>query len=87
MAARKTRKKPKSNSDPDQDALDLSFEQAMDDLEALIERIESGEVGLEDSLVEYERGLRLFRHCRTILDQAEQKFEKLRLDDVDDAEE
>jgi len=39
---------------------------------------------LEESLTEYEKGLRLFRHCRSILDRAEQRFEKLRLEGGDD---
>jgi len=58
----------------------LSFEEAMAELEGMIERIESGEIGLEKSLEEYERGIELFRHCRRILNQAEQRFEKLRLE-------
>ena len=62
----------------------LSFEEAMGDLEQMIERIESGAVGLEESLQEYERGIELFRHCRSILNQAEQRFEKLRLMETND---
>ncbi len=46
----------------------LSFESALTELEQMIERIESGSVGLEESLTEYERGVKLFHHCRTILD-------------------
>ncbi len=59
----------------------ISFESAMSELEQMIERIESGAVGLEESLKEYERGIKLFQHCRAILNQAEQRFEKLRLTD------
>lgn len=54
-----------------------TFETAQQELEALIEKIEGGEVGLEESMVAYERGLALLNHCRTILDQAEQKFTDL----------
>jgi exodeoxyribonuclease VII small subunit len=54
-----------------------TFEAAQQELEALIEKIEGGEVGLEESMLAYERGLALLNHCRTILDQAEQKFTDL----------
>ena len=54
-----------------------TFEAAQQELETLIERIEGGEVGLEESMAAYERGLALLSHCKTILDQAEQKFTDL----------
>jgi exodeoxyribonuclease VII small subunit len=54
-----------------------TFEAAQQELEALIEKIEGGEVGLEESMLAYERGLALLTHCKTILDQAEQKFTNL----------
>lgn len=88
MSMTSSRKKKVQNADADTGAGDLSsltFEDAMGKLEAMIEQIESGEIGLEESLREYENGLRLFRHCRSILDRAEQRFEKLRLADGDDA--
>lgn len=49
----------------------LSFEQAMERIEAIIERIESGRAGLEESIREYEAGARLLRRCREILTSAE----------------
>lgn len=55
----------------------LSFEQAVERLEEIIDRIESGEAGLERSLVEFEEGTRLLRHCREILAKAEQKVAEL----------
>ncbi|MBY0307954.1 MAG: exodeoxyribonuclease VII small subunit [Phycisphaerales bacterium] len=54
-----------------------NFESAQRELEALIEKIEGGEVGLEESMQAYERGLALLQHCKGILDQAEQKFTDL----------
>ncbi|MFT3685171.1 MAG: exodeoxyribonuclease VII small subunit [Phycisphaerales bacterium] len=54
-----------------------SFETAQQELEALIEKIEGGEIGLEESMQAYERGLALLQHCKSILDQAEQKFTDL----------
>ena len=50
----------------------LSFEQAAAELEAIIERIESGEIGLEESLAQRKRGEELLKRCRAVLDQAEQ---------------
>jgi len=70
-----------SKSAPDTNIAELSFEEAIANLEKMIERIESGETGLEESLTEYERGIALYRHCRDILNKAEQRFEKLRFDD------
>lgn len=54
----------------------MTFEQALDQVEKIIDRIEKGQ-GLERSLAEYERGVTLIRHCRGILDRAEQRIEEL----------
>ncbi|MEC9374201.1 MAG: exodeoxyribonuclease VII small subunit [Planctomycetota bacterium] len=58
-----------------------TFEQAVESLEQIIDRIESGEVGLEKSIREYERGMDLIRRCRTILDTAEQRVRELTIED------
>ena len=71
MPAKKTSSKPRP--DPKQ----MSFEKAVQELESIIERIEQGEVGLEQSLDEYRRGDTLIKRCRDILDVAEQQIEKL----------
>lgn len=49
----------------------------MAQLEQIIERIESGEIGLEKSISEYERGVGLIRRCREVLERAEQRVEEL----------
>ncbi|MCC6678834.1 MAG: exodeoxyribonuclease VII small subunit [Phycisphaerales bacterium] len=54
-----------------------SFERSLEQIEQIINRIESGEVGLERAISEYERGVSLIRRCREILDKAEQKVEEL----------
>lgn len=54
-----------------------TFEEALEGVEAIIERIERGEVGLEESLAEYERGVELIKRCRGILERAEQRVEEL----------
>lgn len=46
-------------------------------LEQIIERIEGGETGLEQSIAEYEKGMSLIKRCREILQRAEQKVEEL----------
>lgn len=63
-----------------------TFEEALAQVEAIIERIESGQAGLEESLAEYERGVSLIQHCRSRLSQARQQVEDLtrRLGQADD---
>lgn len=65
----------------------MSYEQAQAELESLIARIESGEVGLEQAMTDYERGAKLVEHCRALLDQTEQKFIELsgKMKQTDDA--
>ena len=60
------KKKPSKASAP----ASLSFEQAAAELESIIERIESGEIGLEESLAQRKRGEVLLKRCRAVLDQA-----------------
>lgn len=58
----------------------LSFQQAMDELEKIVDRLESGNVELEESIVIYERGEALRAHCDGLLKKAEAKVEKITLD-------
>jgi exodeoxyribonuclease VII small subunit len=53
------------------------FEQALEDLEATVERLERGELPLEEALKQFERGIGLARSCQVALKQAEQKVEIL----------
>ncbi len=55
----------------------FTFEQAVAELESIIDRIESGEIGLEESLKAYERGILLRDHCREILGRTEQRVAEL----------
>ena len=57
-----------------------TFEQAMEQLEAITDQIESGEVGLDESLTQYECGMKLIKRCRTILDTAEKRIAELSTD-------
>jgi exodeoxyribonuclease VII small subunit len=47
------------------------FEQSLDELELLVEKMEHGEMSLEESLAAYERGVGLYRRCQAALEQAE----------------
>ncbi len=52
-----------------------TFEAALGEVEAVIERIETGQSGLEKSIGEYEKGVRLLARCRSMLEDAEQRIE------------
>lgn len=64
--ARKTDKETPPAASPVSD-----FEQSLDALEHLVEKMEHGELSLEESLAAYERGVGLYRRCQTALEQAE----------------
>ena len=55
----------------------LSFEDALTQLEAIVRDVEEGKIGLEDSIRRYEEGVKLLRRCRSILAEAEMKIQKL----------
>ena len=58
------------------------FEKSLQELESLVERLESGELSLDDSLKQFRRGVELTRHCQGVLEKAQQTVEKLM--DIDD---
>ena len=60
----------KAKKDPD-------FEAAVNELEALVERLEKGELSLDDSLQQFKRGVELTRRCQKFLDDAQQVVEQL----------
>jgi exodeoxyribonuclease VII small subunit len=55
----------------------LSFEQAIKELTAIVAKIEQGDIALQDSISQYERGMTLIKHCRGILQKAEKRIEKI----------
>jgi exodeoxyribonuclease VII small subunit len=57
--------------------LPKSFEDALSELEQILADIENGQVGLEESLLKYERGNFLIQHCRGVLATAEKQIEVL----------
>jgi len=58
----------------------LKFEEAMQRLDAIVEAMESGQVGIEESIAKYEEAMALAAQCRQILDQAEHRIQKIQLD-------
>ena len=74
--SQKARKIPKSTS----------FEDALSELEEIVQTLESGEQSLEQSLERFERGVSLSRFCQQGLSAAEQQVKILMAEDSDDAE-
>ncbi len=54
-----------------------TFEQALARLEAIVQRLEGGQLSLSESLAQYEQGVRCLRYCYRQLDRAERKIELL----------
>lgn len=59
----------------------LSFEQALERLEEIVDQIERGEVSLEESIDRYAEGIALVKQCRAILAKAEEKIQLLAKDE------
>ena len=53
------------------------FEKALEELESLVEQLESGDLSLDQSLKQFKRGVELTRHCQAVLEQAQQTVEQL----------
>ncbi len=62
-----------------------TFEDALGQLEKLVDSMEQGEMSLDDSLKAFEEGIKLTRQCQKSLDEAEQKV-KILLENTPDAE-
>lgn len=62
-----------------EDIKNLSFEEALQELETIIKKMENGEVKLSDSVSLYERGIALKNHCEEVLKSAKLKIEKIQL--------
>lgn len=64
----------------------LKFEEALTRLERIIESLESGEVGIDESLAGYEEAMKLVAHCRKTLDEAEQRIRVIQTNAAGDIE-
>jgi exodeoxyribonuclease VII small subunit len=73
------RKSKKNNIDS------LSFEQAIENLTEIVDKIETGQVPLQESLQQYEKGMEMIKHCRKILLDAEKRIEQIAENEGDDA--
>jgi exodeoxyribonuclease VII small subunit len=70
-------KKRVSKSEENASTKTLSFEQAMDRLEQTVARLEDGQLGLDESLAQYEKGIQFLRLCYQQLEKARRKIELL----------
>jgi exodeoxyribonuclease VII small subunit len=68
----------KSNISPD--ITKLSFEEALEQLEEIVNKLEDGSINLEESIDEYTRGVHLKNHCETKLKEATLKVEQITID-------
>ncbi|MBS8227932.1 exodeoxyribonuclease VII small subunit [Vannielia litorea] len=64
----------------DKPVAEMSFEEAIRELENVVGRLEGGDVPLEDSIALYQRGSELRTRCDTLLKQAEEKVAKITTD-------
>ena len=62
------------------DVASLTFEKAVEELEAIVSALERGDVALDKSIEIYERGEALKKHCEALLSAAENRIEKIRID-------
>ncbi len=67
-----------SDAKSDRPTAEMSFEEAMAELEAVVGKLERGDVALEQSIRFYERGAQLKAHCEALLKAAEEKVELIR---------
>ncbi|MBA4800542.1 MAG: exodeoxyribonuclease VII small subunit [Euryhalocaulis sp.] len=63
------------------DVSTLSFEAALKELESIVEKLERGDVELEESIAIYERGAALKKHCEDKLKAAQMKVDKIVFDE------
>ena len=63
---------------------ELSFEESIKELTNIVGKIEQGQIPLQDSLEQYEKGMALIKHCRGILLDAEKRIEEIAGDGPDE---
>ncbi|MCZ7403528.1 MAG: exodeoxyribonuclease VII small subunit [Candidatus Methanoperedens sp.] len=57
--------------------MEMSFEEALLELEGIVEKLEKGQLSLDESLMLFEKGIKLVRECNDKLKSAQQKVEQL----------
>ena len=63
---------------------EIPYEQLIEQLEGIVDQIEAGELGLEESIKGYEQGVELVKRARSILDRAEQRITELNAEALGD---
>ena len=71
MSAKKRKKSDSSSEDQP------SFEESLEELQEIVQELEEGQIGLQESIERFERGMSLFKQCYQVLENAEQKIELL----------
>jgi len=77
---------PKKQPDEKTPVEDLTYEQAFEELELMVNALESEDHPLDDALALFERGQALARHCDSLLDKAELRVQQLSGDELIDFE-
>ncbi len=67
------------NDKAENDISSMTFETALVELEEIVQKLEGGQVSLEESITIYERGEKLKAHCDAMLKKAEARIEKITL--------
>ncbi len=57
--------------------MEMSFEESLVELESIVEKLENGQLSLDENLLLFEKGIKLVRECNSMLKNAQQKVEKL----------
>ncbi len=57
--------------------MEMSFEESLTELEGIVDKLEKGQLSLDESLMLFEKGIKLVRECNTKLKSAQQKVEQL----------
>ena len=73
-----------SKKHPKKSEQEIPYEQLIEQLEGIVDQIEAGELGLEESIKGYEQGVELVKRARTILDRAEQRITELNAEALGD---
>lgn len=65
----------------------MTFEDALGELEGIVDRLERGDVSLDDAIAAYERGTELKKYCQQRLDEARMRVERIRAQKASDVAE
>lgn len=71
------KKKAVAKKDSKETGVEVDFEQALEAIEQIVSKLEGGQLGLSESLQQYELGIRQLKRCQELLDAAEQRVSVL----------